>query len=175
MKRFFQLLRRPKTDKIYSGSESPVIREIAALLKKRSMSPLARSISVRMIDCGSSNDVEVEEVMTTSPQVDCDRFGIHYVASPRHADVLLASGPVTINMKLALERTYDAMPGPKVVVAAGDGAVSGGLFGKSKFVFKSGKVSDVVPVAVNVPGNPPTPYELVLGVLKAGEALSKKR
>ncbi|MDE1827889.1 MAG: hypothetical protein KGH65_01885 [Candidatus Micrarchaeota archaeon] len=173
MNEFHALLKNPKTDKISKDSDSKVIREIAELLKKRSLSPFARSITVRMIDCGSSNDVEIEEGLANSPQVDCERFGVHFTASPRHADVLLVSGPVSVNMKRALEKTYAAMPSPKAVVAAGDGAVSGGLFSKSSAVYKSGRVEEVVPVAIRVPGNPPTPYALVLGILKAGLALSK--
>ncbi len=168
-------LRARKADKISKESESKVIREIAELLEKRPLSPFSRSISVRMIDCGSSNDVEIEEGLANSPQVDCERFGIHFTASPRHADVLLASGPVSINMKLALEKTYAAMPRPKAVVAAGDGAITGGLFSKSPAVYKNGRIDEVIPVDVKIPGNPPSPYDLVLGILKAGLILSKKK
>ncbi|HUY69982.1 MAG TPA: hypothetical protein VMV00_00235 [Candidatus Baltobacteraceae bacterium] len=173
MNEFHALLKPAKTDRISKDSESKAIREIAELLEKRTMSPFCRSITVRMIDCGSSNDVEIEEGLANSPQIDCERFGIHFTASPRHADVLLASGPVSVNMKRALEKTYDAMPSPKAVVAVGDGAVMGGLFSRSYAVFKSGRIDEVVPVAIKVPGNPPTPYELILGILKAGMALSK--
>ncbi|VVB57874.1 putative membrane-bound hydrogenase subunit mbhJ [Candidatus Anstonella stagnisolia] len=169
------LLRGRKTDSISSASESATIREIATLLQKRPLSPFARSICVRMVDAGSSNDVEIEEGLMNSPQVDCERFGIHFVASPRHADVLLVSGPVTINMKLALEKTYAAMPYPKAVVAAGDGACSGGVLSDALGVYKSGRVDEVIPISVKVPGNPPTPYELVLGILKAGEMLSRQK
>lgn len=175
MKELIGFLKNPKTDRVSKESESAVMREIAALLARRPASPFARSIGVRMIDCGSSNDVEIEEGLMNSPQVDCERFGIHFVASPRHADVLLASGPVSVNMKLALEKTYAAMPAPKAVVAAGDGACTGGLFSGSKAVFKSGRIDEVVPVDVNVPGNPPEPYELVLGILKAGLILTHRK
>jgi len=169
------LLRGSKNDEISSASESATIREIAALLEKRPMSPFARSITVRMVDAGSSNDVEIEEGLTGSPQVDCERFGIHFAASPRHADVLLVTGPVTVNMKLALEKTYAAMPSPKAVVAAGDGACTGGPLSGALGVYRSGRVSEVVPVDVEVPGNPPAPYELVLGILKAGQAIAAKK
>ncbi|MDE1869973.1 MAG: formate hydrogenlyase [Candidatus Micrarchaeota archaeon] len=174
MNEFDALLKYPKTDRISKDSKSKVIREIAELLEKRPLSPFSRSISVRMIDCGSSNDVEIEEGLANSPQVDCERFGIHFVASPRHADVLLVSGPVSINMKRALEKTYAAMPHPKAVVAVGDGAVTDRIFSKSNVIYKSGKVEDVVPVTIKVPGNPPAPYELVLGILKAGIILSRQ-
>ncbi len=164
-----------KADRISDASETDAVREIADLLKKRGHSPFERSITVRMIDCGSSNDVEIEEGLTNSPQVDCERFGIHFAASPRHADVLLASGPVTVNMKIALEKTYAAMPHPKAVVAAGDGACTGGPLSGASGVFKSGRVDEVVPVDVRISGNPPSPYELVLGILKAGQIISKKK
>lgn len=161
-------------DKVSRDSKDPAVRKIAELLEKRSMNPLARSINVRMVDGGSPNDVELEETLTTSPQVDIERFGIHYVASPKHADVLLVSGPVTVNAKLGVLKSYNAMPEPKAVVAVGDGACTGWPFSGSYAVYKSGKVSDVVPVAVEVPGNPPTPYEIVYGILKAGEILAEK-
>lgn len=161
-------------DRISADSEDPAVRKIAALLKHRSAHPFARSMHVRMVDAGSPNDVELEEGLTNSPQVDCERFGIHYVASPRHADVLLVSGPVTVNARIGLIRTYEAMPDPKAVVAVGDGACSGWPFSGSYAIFKSGKVEDVLPVDVKVPGNPPSPYEIVYGILKAGERLSKR-
>jgi len=175
MNEFGVLFKFPKTDRISKDSKSEEIRELAKLLEKRPISLFARSISVRMVDCGSSNDIETEEGLANSPQVDCERFGIHFTASPRHADVLLASGPVSVNMKRALEKTYAAMPSPKAVVAAGDGAVSGGLFSKSGAVFRQGRIQDVIPVAINIPGNPPSPYALILGILKAGMLLSKSK
>ena len=171
----FNTLFSPKCDKISADSPDPSIREIAQLLQARSLSPFARSIAVRMVDCGSSNDVELEEGLTNSPQVDCERFGIHFVASPRHADVLICTGPVSVNMKLALEKTFHAMPSPKAVVAAGDGACTGGLFAGAHGVYKTGRIEDVIPVDVKVPGNPPAPYALVLGILKAGLVISKKK
>ncbi|VVC01046.1 putative membrane-bound hydrogenase subunit mbhJ [uncultured archaeon] len=176
MNEFQVFFRGSKADRISGQSEVAAIREIAALLRKRSLfSPFERSITVRMVDCGSSNDVEIEEGLMNSPQVDCERFGIHFAASPRHADVLLATGPVTINMKLALEKTYAAMPSPKAVVAAGDGACTGGPLSGASGVYKSGRVDEVVPVDVRIPGNPPSPYELALGILEAGQIISKKK
>ncbi len=175
MREFLAFFEKPKSDIISVDSESQQIRELAAFLKKRPRSLFSRSIAVRMIDCGSSNDVEIEEGLANAPQVDCERFGIHFVASPRHADVLIASGPVSINMKTALEKTYAAMPRPKAVVAVGDGACTGGLFKDSDYVFRSGRVDEIVPVDVKVKGNPPSSYAIVLGILKAGAAISKKR
>lgn len=168
------MLRAPRTDEISEEATDPAIRKVAALLRRRSGGVFSRSIHVRMVDAGSSNDVEVEEGLMNAPQVDCERFGIHFVASPRHADVLLVSGPVTLNMRRALEKTYAAMAEPRAVVAAGDGACTGGLFKHSYAVYKSGRVDEVVPVSVHVPGNPPSPYDLVAGILQAGLALDKK-
>jgi len=171
----FDSLFYPKSDRISQDSPDPDIREIAKLLASRSLSPFGRSICVRMVDCGSSNDVELEEQLMNSPQVDCERFGIHYVASPRHADVLICTGPVSVNMKLALEKSYHAMPAPGAVVAAGDGACGGGPLESAPGVYKTGRIEDVIPVDVKVPGNPPAPYSLVLGILRAGQIISKKR
>jgi len=173
--REFDILFSPKCDKIFEESPNLEIREIAKFLKGRSLSPYCRSIAVRMVDCGSSNDVELEEGLTGSAQVDCERFGIHFVASPRHADVIIVTGPVSVNMKLALEKTFNAMPKPSAVVAAGDGACTGGVLSGASGVYKSGRVEEVVPVDVKVAGNPPSPYALVLGILKAGEIISKKK
>jgi len=161
-----------RVDKVNEDSPDPEIRAIAALLEKRAMHPFARSISVRMVDAGSSNDVEIEEGLTGAPQIDAERFGIHFVASPRHADVLLVSGPVTVNARFGLLKTYEAMPSPKAVVAVGDGACNGLA---SYAIYKSGKVEDVVPVTVKMPGNPPTPYAIIYGILKAGELLAKDK
>ncbi len=170
-----RFLLKNRNDAISENSPDPDIREVACLLKQRSNSPFARSIHVRMVDAGSSNDVEIEEGLANSPQVDIERFGIHFVASPRHADVILATGPVTENMKLALKKTYDAASYPKAVVAAGDGACTGGMFSKGGIAIAGrGKVEEVVPVDVKVPGNPPTPYQLVAGLLKAGQILEQK-
>ena len=170
----FDPLFSPKSDRISADSPDPIIREIAALLASRPLSPFARSIGVRMVDCGSSNDVELEEGLTNSPQVDCERFGIHYVASPRHADVIICTGPVSVNMKLALEKSFLAMPKPNAVVAAGDGACNGGPLSGAHGVYKTGRIEDVIPVDVKVLGNPPSPYALCLGILKAGALIAKK-
>jgi len=163
------------TDAVSEKSEDPGIREVAQLLKQRTRSPFARSIHVRMVDAGSPNDVELEEGLMMSPRVDAERFGVHFVASPRHADVLLVTGPVTRNMQIALIKTYEAMAEPRAVVAAGDGACDG-WEGKGNYALAegTGKVEDVLHVDVKVPGNPPTPYQLLAGILKAGEALARK-
>lgn len=163
------------TDRVSPRSEDPAMREVAQLMRARPRSPFARSIHVRMVDAGSPNDVELEEGLMMSPRVDAERFGVHFVASPRHADVLLVSGPVARNMHIALIKTYEAMAEPRAVVAAGDGACFGWA-GKGNYALASGtgRVEDVLHVDVMVPGNPPTPYQLLAGILKAGAVLAKK-
>jgi len=169
------MFRRGFTDKVSSKSDDPAMREVAQLLKQRGSSPFARSIHVRMVDAGSPNDVELEEGLMMSPRVDAERFGVHFVASPRHADVLLVTGSVTKNMHIALIKTYEAMAEPRAVVAAGDGACYG-WEGKDNYALAAGtgRVEDVLHVDVKVPGNPPTPYQLLAGILKAGQVLAKK-
>ena len=163
------------TDKMSMESGDPSVQEVARLLKQRSHSPFARSIHVRMVDAGSPNDVELEEGLMMSPRVDAERFGVHFVASPRHADVLLATGPVTRNMHVALVKTFEAMAEPRAVVAAGDGACFGWQ-SKGNYALASGtgRVKDVLHVDVEVPGSPPTPYQLLAGILRAGEILARK-
>jgi len=166
---------RRYTDRLSSKSVDPAVREVMQLLKQRGNSPFARSIHVRMVDAGSPNDVELEEGLMMSPRVDAERFGVHFVASPRHADVLLVTGPVAKNMHIALIKTYEAMAEPRAVVAAGDGACFG-WEGKANYALAegTGKVKDVLHVDVSVPGNPPTPYQLLAGILKAGQVLALK-
>lgn len=161
-------------DRISESSPDPEIREVANFLKSRSFSPFSRSIHVRMVDAGSPNDVELEEQLMMGPRVDAERFGIHFVASPRHADVLLVTGPVTMNMRQGLIKTYNAMADPRVVVAAGDGACTGGPFSGNYAVVGKGSVDEVIPVDLKVPGNPPTPYALLLAMLKSGSILKDK-
>ena len=122
-----------------------------------------RSMHIRQVDAGSCNGCELEIGGLTGPHYDLERFGLHFVASPRHADCLLVTGPVTRNMAEALRHTYDATPDPKIVIAAGDCAGDGGLFRGSYAVV--GGVSAVVPVDVIIPGCPPSPAALLAGLL----------
>jgi Ni,Fe-hydrogenase III small subunit len=122
-----------------------------------------RSLHIRQVDAGSCNGCELEIGNLTNPYHDLERFGLHFVASPRHADCLLVTGPVTRNMAEPLRRTYDATPAPKLVVAAGDCALDGGLFRGSYAV--TGGVDAVVPVDVHISGCPPTPRALLDGLL----------
>jgi len=138
---------------------------------------LGRSLAIREVDAGSCNGCEVEIVALNNPIHDIERFGIQFVASPRHADMLLVTGPVTRNMELALLKTHRAMPEPKVVVAVGACGISGGIFGEN--YASLGGVDKVLPVDVYIPGCPPRPQALLHGILLAvgrlGEKLSHER
>jgi Ni,Fe-hydrogenase III small subunit/formate hydrogenlyase subunit 6/NADH:ubiquinone oxidoreductase subunit I len=142
------------------------LADSAERLRARIQGRLGRSLHVRQVDAGSCNACELEIAATTNPIYDLERFGIHFVASPRHADVLLVTGPVTRNMQIALERTYDAAPEPRIVVAVGACGCSGGLFGEGTYASVGG-VDRVVPVDVYVPGCPPRPQAILHGLLVA--------
>jgi Ni,Fe-hydrogenase III small subunit/formate hydrogenlyase subunit 6/NADH:ubiquinone oxidoreductase subunit I len=126
---------------------------------------LGRSLSIRQVDAGSCNGCEQEIVALNNPVHDIERFGIHFVASPRHADMLLVTGPVTRNMELALRKTWAATPDPKVVVAVGACGISGGIFGTN--YASLGGVDAIIPVDVYIPGCPPRPEALLHGILLA--------
>lgn len=134
---------------------------------------IGRSIHIREVDPGSSNAEEVEVNMLANPYYDMERFGIHVAASPRHADILLVSGPVSRNMEEPLRRAFQAMPEPKLVVAFGDNAKDGGIFKGSYGIV--GGVDAVVPVDIWIPGNPPTPTDLLAGLLSAVDRLYTKK
>jgi Ni,Fe-hydrogenase III small subunit/ferredoxin-like protein FixX len=125
---------------------------------------LGRALNIRQLDPGSCNGCEVEIAALTNPCYDLERFGIHFVASPKHADMLLVTGPVTRNMREAVKRTYEAMPAPKLVIAVGACGCSGGVFQGSYAV--AGPVDAVIPVDAYIPGCPPTPAMLVSGILR---------
>jgi Ni,Fe-hydrogenase III small subunit/ferredoxin len=133
---------------------------------------LGRSLAIREVDAGSCNGCEVEITALNNPLYDLERLGIHFVASPRHADMLLVTGPVTRNMELALTKTYHATPDPKVVVAVGACGISGGIFGRNYATL--GDVDQVVPVDVYIPGCPPHPIALLHGILLAIGRIGQK-
>ena len=139
------------------------LSELASHVDGVAREVLGRSLSIRAVDAGSCNGCELEIHALSNPLYDCGRFGIHFVASPRHADVLLVTGPVTRNMAEALKRTYDATPAPKWVVAVGDCGRDGGLFAGSYAIL--GGVDQVVPVDLVIPGCPPNPLALLSGLL----------
>ena len=140
-----------------------MLAELGASLERAGRRRLGRSLSIREVDAGSCNGCELEIHALNNAFYDLERFGLHFVASPRHADVLLVTGPVTKNMREALERTYHATPDPKWVVAVGDCAVDGGIFSGSYAVI--GGVSGVVPVDLHIRGCPPDPIQLLKGLL----------
>lgn len=142
------------------------VAESAARLGERIRGQFGRSLHVRQVDAGSCNGCELEIAATTNPLYDLERFGIHFVASPRHADLLLVTGPVTRNMEIALRRTYEATPEPRIVVAVGACGCSGGLFGEGTYASVGG-VDRVVPVDVYIPGCPPRPQAILNGLLVA--------
>jgi Ni,Fe-hydrogenase III small subunit len=144
------------------------LEEVARALGERARRRLGRSLSIREVDAGSCNGCELEIHALNNPVYDVERFGLKFVASPRHADVLLVTGPVTWNMCEALQRTYDATPAPKWVVALGDCAANCGVFAGSAAVV--GPLSDVLPVDLHIAGCPPPPIEIVKGMLALIEA-----
>jgi Ni,Fe-hydrogenase III small subunit len=156
------LLRRPVTEAA-PPVEDAALAELANVLDRAAKRRLGRSLSIREVDAGSCNGCELEIHALQNAFYDPERFGLRFVASPRHADVLLVTGPVTRNMREALERTYAATPDPKWVVAVGDCAADGGIFAGSYAVV--GGVNKVVPVDLHIRGCPPDPVALLKGLL----------
>jgi len=152
------------------GDES--LRVLEQRLQEAMLKHFGRSLSIRHVDAGSCNGCELEIHACNSPHYNLERFGIRFVASPRHADLLLVTGPVSRNMEIALRRTYDATPEPKLVVAIGDCGCTGGIFGES--YASRGRVSNVIPVDVAVPGCPPQPVAIIQGILTAVTASGKR-
>ena len=150
------LSRRPATEPAPSP-DPDALAQLAGEVNAAARRRLGRSLAIR-------NGCELEIHALNHPFYDAERFGLHFVASPRHADVLLVPGPVSKNMREALLRTYQATPDPKWVVAVGDCATCGGLFGGS-YACEAGGAADVVPVALRIPGCPPTPTALLRGLL----------
>jgi Ni,Fe-hydrogenase III small subunit len=142
---------------------SAAVAELAKTLGQQARARLGRSLAIREVDAGSCNGCELEIHAINNPVYDVERFGLKFVASPRHADVLLVTGPVTWNMREALERTYTATPSPKWVVALGDCAANCGVFAGSYAC--AGAVSDVIPVDLHIKGCPPPPLEILKGLL----------
>ena len=159
---FESLIRRPLTE-APPGADDSALAELAASLERAARRRLGRSLAIREVDAGSCNGCELEIHALNNAFYDLERFGLRFVASPRHADVLLVTGPVTRNMREALERTYNATPDPKWVVAVGHCAADGGLFAGSYAVV--GGVGAVIPVDLHIAGCPPAPIDLLRGLL----------
>jgi Ni,Fe-hydrogenase III small subunit len=146
-------------------SDDTELERLGIELRRRIEARLGRSLAIRQVDAGSCNGCELEIHALNNPYYDVERFGVHFVASPRHADVLLVTGPVSRHMETALRRTWRATPAPKLVIAAGACACDGGEFGVS--YASCGAVANVIPVDVKIPGCPPTPIDLLTGLLGA--------
>jgi Ni,Fe-hydrogenase III small subunit len=144
---------------------SDVLRLETERIQRELLEILGQALTIRMVDAGSCNGCELEIHALGNPYYNIEGLGIKFVASPRHADMLLVTGPVSRNMALALQRTLEAMPDPKLVVAVGDCGGDGGIFGES--YASCGRVSNVIPVDLVVPGCPPAPLELLRGILTA--------
>jgi Ni,Fe-hydrogenase III small subunit len=141
------------------------LRTTTQRLRNAVLKRFAGALAIRHVDAGSCNGCELEINALGNPYYNLEGLGIHFVASPRHADLLLVTGPVSKHMEVALRRTYGATPEPKLVVAIGDCGCTGGIFGES--YASCGRVSNVIPVDVAVPGCPPTPFAIMQGILTA--------
>jgi Ni,Fe-hydrogenase III small subunit len=166
------LLRGPLTEAPPAADEQ-ALAALGAALERAARKRLGRSLSIREVDAGSCNGCELEIHALANAFYDLERFGLRFVASPRHADVLLVTGPVTKNMREALERTYAATPDPKWVVAVGDCALDGGIFAESYACV--GGVSAVIPVDLHIRGCPPSPTALLQGLVALLETQAKIR
>jgi len=151
--------------------DKAALDELARSIERAARAKLGRSLSIREVDAGSCNGCELEIQALNNAFYDLERFGLRFVASPRHADVLLVTGPVTKNMHEALLRTYNATPDPKWVVAIGACAIDGGIFAGSYAV--EGGVKDVIPVDLHIRGCPPSPTELLKGLLALLESTDR--
>jgi Ni,Fe-hydrogenase III small subunit len=167
---FQSLINRPVTEAPPRLDEDE-IAELAARVDIAARRRLGRSLSIREVDAGSCNGCELEIHALNNAIYDLERFGIRFVASPRHADVLLITGPLTLNMREALQRTFAATPAPKWVVAVGACAINGGEFAGSYAV--AGGIADTVPVDLTIAGCPPDPEQLLRGLLTLLESSSR--
>ncbi len=159
---FQSLVNRPVTESGPRLDEKELV-ELAARVDVAARRRLGRSLSIREVDAGSCNGCELEIHALNNAIYDLERFGLKFVASPRHADVLMVTGPLTLNMREALQRTYAATPGPKWVVAVGDCAINGGVFAGSYAVANG--IADAVPIDLTISGCPPDPERLLTGLL----------
>jgi len=171
-KQLFEGMIRPPLTEPAPAPDDAALAALAGAVDRAARRRLGRSLAIREVDAGSCNGCELEIHALNNPVYDLERFGLRFVAAPRHADVLLVTGPVTANMREALERTYAATPDPKWVVAVGDCAGDGGLFSGSYAVV--GGVSAVIPVDLHIRGCPPSPVELLRGLLALVDMNSRK-
>ena len=173
-KSLFKTLRTPKTviTITVSDCKQAEIIAVGSKIQEKVKRLFRGSLAIRHIDAGSDNACEQELTALSNSFYDIERFGIHFAASPRHADMLLITGPVTRNMAEAVKRAYAATPDPKIVVAVGDDAINGGIY-KGSYAVLDG-VASVLPVDYNIPGNPPSPKTILCHILNILETLDKK-
>lgn len=158
---FSCMLRKKVTEDVPARDEA--VFRLLGEIRKEVDAVFGGSLAIRELDTGSDNATEIELNNLSNPFYDVERFGITFVASPRHADVLIVTGAVTHNMAIAAKKTYDAMPAPKFVVAVGDDACTGGIFRGNYAVL--GGADAILPVDLKIPGNPPAPEEILAGLL----------
>jgi len=175
LKLLLKILKTPKN--IISVKDKNIDQAGTIIICKKIENKVKRlfrgSLAIRQIDAGSDNACEQELVALSNSFYDIERFGVHFVASPKHADMLLITGPVTRNMADAVKRAYEATPNPKIVVAVGDDAIDGGIFKNSYAVL--GGVNSILPVHYQIPGDPPTPKTILYSLLKILENIEKNR
>ena len=162
-KLLFQSLLQSALTEVAPAPDDAALAELAQRVNRAARRRLGRSLSIREVDAGSCNGCELEIHALSNAFYDLERFGLRFVASPRHADVLMVTGPVTKNMREALERTYHATPNPKWVIAVGDCGMNCGVFAGS--YASAGPVSAIIPVDLSIPGCPPAPIDLLRGLL----------
>ncbi len=164
------VFKKPSTDTFqFKDAE---FEALGMQLKETVDKVFARSLAIRELDAGSDNSTEIELNNLSTPYYDVERFGIFFVASPRHADVLIVTGVVTLNMEIAAKKTFEAMPNPKFVVAVGDDACGYGIMNNSYAVL--GGADKIFDVALKIPGNPPSPREILKGILALMSVIEKR-
>jgi Ni,Fe-hydrogenase III small subunit len=168
---FYNLFRRRLTSEI--DLKNPDFEKLGISLRKDVFSIFGRSLAIREVDSGSDNAAEIELNNLTNPYYDIERFGISFVASPKHADAIVITGSVTLNMEQAVRKTYEVMPSPKLVIAVGNDACDGGIF-KNTYAVRGG-ADKVIPVDIKIPGNPPAPIEIMQGLIALMQTLKNKK
>lgn len=169
---YSKIFRTPKTVIDLKDLEKESVDAIGKKIEAKVKKLFRGSLAIREVDTGSTNACEQELTALGNAYYDVERFGVHFVASPRHADMLMVTGPMTRNMREALVRTYEATPTPKLVVAVGDDAINGGIF-KGSYAVLDG-VSKVIPVDFSIPGDPPSPKTILCHLLRMLDVLEQK-
>lgn len=165
------IVRKKVTEKV--DFMSPDFERLGIQIIQEIHASFGRSFFIRHVDAGSDNAAEIELVNLTTPHYDVERFGISFVASPRHADAIIITGAVTLSMMLAVKKAYEAMPSPKLVIAVGDDACTGGVLKDSYAVL--GGAEKIIPVDMKIPGNPPSPNDIMKGLLALMKSIREQK